>query len=247
MVVTDTADDQAASGTNTPAGDAEDDFFSSWDKPTIKRPSNPPSRSATPGINRSASPFLNAANGNGTARSKSPLSAAEPTEPAAPKAVASSAIRKTATTTAPKKNILGAKKTKLGAKKVDASLLDFDEAEKKAREEAERIEKLGYDPNADTPTEAAITVSQPTSDKSNIVAPTPINPSAGYGQTKTRERSNSEMERLGMGVRRLGFGQVGGGASSAASKPKAAGGFGSTTRSAAAQGASAFRSFNTPH
>lgn len=72
-MITDLADEAGASGTSTPAGD-DDDFFSSWDKPTIKRPSNPPSRTGTPGINRTNSPFLNAP-ANGAARPKSPLTA----------------------------------------------------------------------------------------------------------------------------------------------------------------------------
>jgi ADP-ribosylation factor GTPase-activating protein 2/3 len=44
---------------------------------------------------------------------------------------------------------LGAKKTKLGAKKVTGDVIDFDAAERKAKEEAERIAKLGYDPEAE--------------------------------------------------------------------------------------------------
>src|SRR5690242_20139231 len=69
VVITDTPDITDSNGTNTPAGD-EDDFFSSWDKPSIKRPSNPPSRVGTP---RSGSPFLKpGANGAGD-RPKSPL------------------------------------------------------------------------------------------------------------------------------------------------------------------------------
>lgn len=236
MVVTETAEEAAASGTNTPAAE-DDDFFSSWDKPTIKRPSNPPSRTGTPGIgvNRTASPFLNA-NGNGTARPKSPLagtdasSAAAPVVPAASRTISSSAIRKAPGAAAPRKaNILGAKKKGLGAKKVDASALDFDAAEKKAKEEAERKEKLGYDPDAEaTPSENQIKSAQPTATESNIVSPTPISPPrGGFGATKAPERSSSEMERLGMGVRKLGFGQVGGGAP-AASKPKM--GFGAVSK-----------------
>ncbi|KAM0712057.1 hypothetical protein Q7P37_011151 [Cladosporium fusiforme] len=233
VIVEDVADVSEGSGANTPAGEP-DDFFSSWDKPAIKRPSNPPSRTGTPGINRTASPFLNA-NGNGQARSKSPLAGADPAAPAAPSAArttSSSTIRKT-TTSKPKSNILGAKKSKLGAKKVDASALDFDEAEKKAREEAERKERLGYDPDEETaPAEAKIAASQPTSN-TTIHQPTPISPPKGdygSGSSQNRQRSDSEMERLGMGVRKLGFGQIGGGAAkSAAQKPKAMG-FGSVSR-----------------
>ncbi|KAK4966974.1 ADP-ribosylation factor GTPase activating protein, ER-Golgi transport [Elasticomyces elasticus] len=240
VVITD-APEEAGSGTETPAGEPEDDFFSSWDKPTIKRPSNPPSRANTPGINvsRTASPFLNAnANGNGTARPKSPLPASDTTTPiaasTAPRTTSSSAIRKTTTTAAPRKsNILGAKKTKLGAKKVDPAALDFEAAEKKAREEAERKEKLGYDPDAEaTPAEAQIKAAQPT-ETPKIQSPTPINPNrAGFGATKGNEVGDGEMERLGMGVRKLGFGQVGGGAPAAAAAPKKLG-FGSVAKASA--------------
>lgn len=241
VVITDTADAEAETGASTPAGEPEDDFFSSWDKPTVKRPSNPPSRTATPAAgNRTASPFLNApANGNGTARPKSPLASSESaTAPAAPRTVSSSAIRKTTTTAAPRKaNILGAKKTKLGAKKVTASDgLDFEAAEKKAKEEAERIEKLGYNPDAEAAaTENTAKSKAPAAVDTNIVAPTPVSPArAGFGATQGRERSSSEMERLGMGMGRLGFGQVGGNKPAAAAPKKM--GFGSTSRAAGQEG-----------
>lgn len=235
VVVEEATDGNPESGTNTPAEPA-DDFFSSWDKPAIKRPSNPPSRTGTP-ANRTGSPFLNAnANGNGTARPKSPLNPAE-SAPAAAKSVASSAVRKTAIGSKPKANILGAKKTKLGAKKVDASALDFDEAEKKAREEEERKARLGYDPDEETPSEQKIQAAQPDSSTTTIHQPTPMSPgrAGSFGTTaKPRERSDSEMERLGMGVRRLGFGQIGG-AKQPAAAPKAMG-FGSVGRAAPVEG-----------
>ncbi|KAI5366706.1 putative Arf GTPase activating protein [Septoria linicola] len=228
----------AGSGTSTPAN-GEDDFFSSWDKPAVKRSSNPPSRTGTPSQAGRASPFLNpgTANGNGLARPKSPLNptGAEETKPAVSRAVPSAA-RKTPIASKPKANILGAKKNKLGAKKVDASALDFDEAEKKAREEEERKAKLGYDPNdvAETPSEAGIAAKQPGAETSTIHQPTPMSPgrSGTYGNPKPRERSDSEMERLGMGVRKLGFGMVGAAKKPAAAGPAKIGGFGSTSRAA---------------
>lgn len=117
---------------------------------------------------------------------------------------------------------MGAKKApKLGVKKVTADIIDFDEAEKKAKEEAERIEKLGYDPEAEEEKKAAKVDA--------VAAPTPAAPSGGYGSSShTRQKSDAEMERLGMGVRKLGFGMVGG-AKGAAAAPKKAGtgGFGS--------------------
>lgn len=232
MVVEDAADFDEGSGTNTPAGEP-DDFFSSWDKPSVKRPSNPPSRTGTPGIARTASPFLGA-NGNGPpARTKSPLTAAEPTPPTASRTTSTAALRKTTTSSKPKSNILGAKKSKLGAKKVDAGLLDFDEAEKKAREEAERKERLGYDPDEDTaPAPAPIKAALPEPAAPTMFESTsnglPPRPKGDYGSGSQRAR-DEEMERLNVSTRKLGFGQIGGGAKTAAPKAKTMG-FGSTTR-----------------
>ncbi|KAH9828334.1 arf gtpase-activating protein [Teratosphaeria destructans] len=233
VVVEDVPDAEDSASASDATAD-HDDFFSSWDKPAIKRPSNPPSRTGTP-ASRTASPFLNANGSNGNARPKSPLVSADSSEPpAAPRAISSSAIRKTTTTTKPKANILGAKKKTLGAKKVDASALDFDEAEKKAKEEAERKARLGYDPDEVTPSDAKTAGSHP---DTTIHHPTPVSPQRGpsFGSTgpASHARSESEMERLGMGVRKLGFGQVGGGAPKS-SAPKAAMGFGSTSRAAQA-------------
>ncbi|KAE8353657.1 hypothetical protein BDV28DRAFT_132640 [Aspergillus coremiiformis] len=232
VVITDVPTGTSSNGSSTPVGDAEDDFFSSWDKPSIKRPSNPPSRTGTPPVvSRTGSPFLNAgANGNGS-RSKSPLSGSDKEISPAPAAIrASTAVRKTTTTSLAKKgSVLGAKKApKLGAKKIGgAEAIDFDAAEKKAKEEAERIEKLGYDPEAEQ-AEADAQAKTATTGAAPIASPTPISPNRGRN---SQERNSSDVERLGMGMGRLGFGQTVG------SKPVAPKklGFGSVgpTRSAA--------------
>ncbi|KAK1031167.1 ADP-ribosylation factor GTPase activating protein, ER-Golgi transport, partial [Friedmanniomyces endolithicus] len=176
-------------------------------------------------------------------RPKSPFVPADTSESTAPapasRAISSSAIRKTGgLASKPKSNILGAKKKGLGVKKVDASALDFDEAEKKVQEEAERKERLGYDPNesSGTPSEKQIAASQPESAASTTIhQPTPVSPprAGGFGSTggQSRQRTDSEVERLGMGVRKLGFGQVGGGGGATkASAAKSSMGFGSTSR-----------------
>lgn len=211
----------SSDGSSTPAGDAEDDFFSSWDKPSIKRPSNPPSRTNTPPVvSRTSSPFLNAGtNGNGTAP-KSPLSSSDNSAASSPPVVRTgSAVRKGAATGAKKGSVLGSKKTpKLGAKKVTTTdAIDFEEAERKAKEEAERVAKLGYDPEAErAEEEAKKKAAAPATTK--ISSPTPVNPSrSSFGSTRSHERSGSDVERLGMGVGRLGFGQVG---ASKAPQPK---------------------------
>lgn len=207
-------------GSATPAGEPDDDFFSSWDKPSIKRPSNPPSRTGTPTItSRTGSPFLTAGNANGAAgaRPKSPLTAtandAENNLPAptAIRTTSASAIRKTpgAVGGAKRTNILGAKKTtKLGAKKVTEAEIDFEAAEKAAKAEAERIERLGYDPEAE---EAATAKPKIATAETSIISPTPVNPATNVSSTASQghQRSASDVERLGMGVGRLGFGMVG--------------------------------------
>ncbi|QSS62656.1 GTPase-activating protein [Histoplasma capsulatum] len=235
VVIIDAGPASQSDGTSTPAGEGEDDFFSSWDKPTIKRPSNPPSRTSTPPVvSRTDSPFLNAgANGNGVSRPKSPLSGSDDKSPVSdpPVAVRSNpAVRKTAAVGAKKGSVLGSKKApKLGAKKLIISdAIDFEEAEKRAKEEAERIAKLGYDPEAER---AAAEAKKSGSSASKIAAPTPVSPSRGsFGATRSHERSSSEIERLGMGLGRLGFGQVGAAAKAPAPKKL---GFGATAASKA--------------
>ncbi|KAJ4294846.1 ADP-ribosylation factor GTPase activating protein, ER-Golgi transport [Collariella sp. IMI 366227] len=182
------------------------------------------SRTATPPVvGRTPSPYLNAQIGKDTARSTSPLAKTDSeTKPAASRITTSAALR--SSTAGPRKaNILGAKKatSKLGAKKLGGDIMiDFDEAEKKAKEEAERIEKLGYDPEEEAPKAAAKAESS-----AAIMSPTPVSPArGGYGSSHTREKSAAEVERLGMGFGRLGFGQVG---KPAAAAKKSAGGFGS--------------------
>ncbi|POR35622.1 ADP-ribosylation factor GTPase-activating protein glo3 [Tolypocladium paradoxum] len=218
-------------GSSTPAGEPDDDFFSSWEKPAIKRPTPPISRTATPPVvGRTPSPFLNAGNGNGkdVARSPSPLAKSDSAGEAKPasRITTSAALRKSTTTGGPRKaNVLGAKKTtKLGAKKVTGDVIDFDEAEKKAKEEAERIAKLGYDPEAEEEQSKDTT----SGTGATIISPTPVSPQRGSSSSHARQKSSAEMERLGMGMGRLGFGQIGGGrAAQAQPAKKNAGGFGS--------------------
>lgn len=233
VVITDVMGNGTSDGSSTPAGDPDDDFFSSWDKPSIKRPTPPISRTATPPVvGRTPSPFLNAgsSNGNGTSRTSSPLVGADGASsapPAASRITSSAALRKgSATTTGPRKtSVLGAKKTKLGAKKVTGDVIDFDAAERKAKEEAERIAKLGYDPEAEEAAAKKATPVTKTADLPKIASPSPVSPArAGYGSAQ-RERTNSEIERLGMGIGRLGFGQIGGAKPAAGQKKM--GGFGS--------------------
>jgi ADP-ribosylation factor GTPase-activating protein 2/3 len=124
----------------------------------------------------------------------------------------------------------------LGAKKVVGEEIDFEEAEKRAKEEAERIEKLGYDPEAEKVETATKVKSPATLEKPTIAAPTPISlPKAGYGAQAGHQRSQSDIERLGMGMGRLGFGQIGGGKPATSAEPRKLG-FGSVGTPKATEG-----------
>jgi len=192
----------------TPVVEEEEDFFSSWDKPAIKRPTPPPTRTATPPVvGRTGSPALTL--GSSIGRPKSPLGqTSTPATTPISRTTTSSAIRSATTGTATKKtSILGAKKaTKLGAKKAAAveDDFDFEAAEKKAEEEAERIEKLGYDPEAEKAKEEEKAKKAP-------AAPAASNTSA-------HARKTSDVERLGLSMNKLGFGQVTSPAAAAAPK-----------------------------
>lgn len=232
MVITEAV--EGGESGNTPA-EEEDDFFSSWSRPAVKKLTPPISRTATPPvIGRTPSPLAGGQNDkDADARTSSPLakdSEGEAKPAAAPTTrITTSAALKSKSATGPRKtNILGAKKatSKLGAKKLGSDVaIDFDEAEKKAKEEAERIEKLGYDPDAEEEVAPAPkTTAIGTKTDSAIVSPSPASPArAGYGSSQVREKSAAEVERLGMGIGRLGFGQV----SKPAAAKKGPGGFGS--------------------
>ncbi|KAK7464473.1 ADP-ribosylation factor GTPase activating protein, ER-Golgi transport [Stygiomarasmius scandens] len=127
------------------AKETEDDFFESWSKPSTPKPSNPstPRISTPPIIGRTPSPATTAASSTASTAS---------TTTSAPRTLTSSAARSklgasrlnsassSGSTAAPaKKGKLG-----LGAAKVSKPI-DFEEAERKALEEAERIKQLGYD------------------------------------------------------------------------------------------------------
>ena len=111
----------------TPANEeTEEDFFNSWSKPSTPKSSNPgtPRISTPPIIGRTAS--------TNSAGSGSSVASTLSTAPAA-------------TTTTPRTltHSAAARPARLGASKTKP--VDFAEAERKALEEAERIKQLGYD------------------------------------------------------------------------------------------------------
>lgn len=200
----------------TPAsqGDGEDDFFSSWNKPaTPKSPAFVSQKPSPPVLGRAAStpaatpnpPVSPRTISSSSLRSNSTTGASRPTSKLGAARLGSSTTSATSTThaAAPKKSKLGG----LGAKKAVAPL-DFEEAERKAAEEAERIKQLGYDREKEEREEA---------ERAKAAASTPLPSSARPQSAKlvpaspapnTPKGNAQDLERLGMGMKRLGFGGV---------------------------------------
>lgn len=220
--------DAGKGGSKSNGGNVDDDFFDSWDKPTnIIAPTPTPSPKpvlggpprigltpvGTPNGSRPTTPSLAPAASPTTtpAASSSPSYAASPTStapPAASRAVSSSSLRTTSAggARAGAMKLGGGTKSKLGGVKKGGPAINFEEAERKAREEEERIKRLGYDreQEAKAAAEAAATAAAAKTASYNSTS------NASRGEMVGNKKSAAEMERLGMGFGRLGFGQVAG-------------------------------------
>ena len=179
-----------------------EDFFEAWDKPIVHKPTPPPSRTATPPVlGRTPSPAVvpsaNASATNG--KLKGVNSSISSVESNGPRTTTSSALRSTGTVGARRTIALAPKKpTKPTVKKVTETI-DFEEAEKAAKEEAARIEKWGVD---------ATELKKPESNKSTL-QPASVSASSPSSSASVQKESNADVARLGMGLQRLGFGMVG--------------------------------------
>lgn len=126
-----------------PNGNGEDDFFSSFDKPAS---TNTSTKSATPGI---VKPIATGPPGIGrrTVTSASLRTGTEGGSTTAKKPASrlgATRLGSSTTTTTTTSSTGGVRASKLGAKKAGAPI-NFEEAQRKAAEEEERIKKLGYD------------------------------------------------------------------------------------------------------
>ncbi|KAI5814942.1 ARF GTPase activator [Pyronema omphalodes] len=180
-VVVDSVEGEADTAASTPKTD-EDDFFASWDKPAIKRPTPPPSRTATPPV---------------IGRVPSPLTpnGSTPATPAATTTTTTTSSRiitskKTLTSTTSKR--LGGTKTKdiLKAKPAAAKIVDFDELEREA--------KLGYvEPAEEKEDIPAFSSSTAAAEKKND----------SYGSSSYGSKSSAPATPK-IQAPRLGFGQI---------------------------------------
>ncbi len=195
----------------TPAAEVgEVDFFSSWDKPAVKSSPAAASRPASPPVIGKAASLGNAPRTVSSAslrsNSTSSLASSKPASKLGASRLNSSASSITGSASAaPKKSKLGG----LGAKKA-AAPVNFDEAERKATEEAERIRQLGYDrerEKAEEAERARLAAEQTAANKVKPPSATKSTP-VPSSTVATPKGNTHDLERLGMGFKRLGFGGV---------------------------------------
>jgi ADP-ribosylation factor GTPase-activating protein 2/3 len=212
---------------------ADADFFDSWDKPASKpkttssQPTSPPlltlSPSGSAAVSRSTSPAPSPSPTISSPVVAAAVSPPLPTEAASSQSrtVTSASLRATqsssANPSAATRTRLGAQrvgKAKLGAKK--GAAINFEEAERKAREEEERIKQLGY--NSKREEEEAVAAAAAAASAASAASSAPAAssarskaaPNAKDARAAHAKKESVDLDRLGMGVRRLGFGQVSG-------------------------------------
>ncbi|EIN12201.1 ArfGap-domain-containing protein [Punctularia strigosozonata HHB-11173 SS5] len=191
----------------------EDDFFSSWDKPsTPKTPSAPSQPTPPPVLGRVASSGPSAprtVTSSSLRATSSSGAAARAGKFGASRINSTSSASSAASAAGPKKSKLGG----LGAKKA-AAPVDFDEAERKAAEEAERIKQLGKEKErqaeekARQAQEAAAAAAATKSTAPTPTATTAKPAAAASSPNQARSGNDHDISRLGMGMKRIGLGAV---------------------------------------
>ena len=210
-------------------GKSDADFFDTWDKkpatnlktnipainlmsfggsstgttPLNSLPPTPRTQSPAPPTNNTTSAISSAP----SSRSSTPPASATT---AAPTRMTSSSLRTTSTTAGtarPKPStrtgsgmVLG--RGKMGVKK--GGTVNFEEAEKRAKEDEERVKRLGYDERLESSTPSSL----PTSTSSKKLSADKNGDKNGSTTAPDPRRESIDTERLGMGMRKLGFGQI---------------------------------------
>lgn len=219
------------------ANGEDDDFFSNWDKPEKPSPSpTPASRTGSsqppPSIGRAPVPSPSPIPSPSTASTAASPTPAANSAPPAPRTVSSSSL--TSNVKTPRTSRLGATRTatsgsggtgpgtstrpaKLGAKKA-AAPIDFAAVERQAREEEERKAKLleeervAKEKALEEELKKVEEAKKAAEDAKAKNATTSTSSAGKSGNAANGKASTSaqgpDMERLGMGIRKIGFGSV---------------------------------------
>ncbi|KAK2465793.1 hypothetical protein APHAL10511_002337 [Amanita phalloides] len=193
--------------TPPPKEETEDDFFDSWSKPATPRTSAPGTpRTGTPPVIGRAQPSASlSASTSATSTPASPIprtitssSVTARTARLGGSTGLNSASSTSSTFAAPKKSKLG-----LGAAKTKT--VNFEDAERKAREEEERIKQLGYDRRREEDEEKARKEAEALK-KANEIGPMKSTTVATASNVATREPFNTAQKSPAFP--RLGFGAI---------------------------------------
>ncbi|KIR41196.1 ADP-ribosylation factor GTPase-activating protein 2/3 [Cryptococcus deuterogattii 99/473] len=204
------------------AAAADDDFFSSWDKPAPKPATQTASTkdAAPPSVGLTRAPVPRTVTSSSL---RSSTSSAPSSRPASASRLSSSTT--TSTGAVPKVSKLGA--SKLGAKKA-AAPIDFEEAQRKALEEEERLKQLAAE-NKKKEEEAAKAAKEREAEEAKKVkaaaaAAASANTSVGSSRSGTPANGAAKKSVVSSAPvpGRLGFGQTVGVAAPAQSKTRAA-------------------------
>ena len=186
----------------------DEDFFESWSKPTTPKPSNPGTpRTGTP-------PVL----GKATSSASSTASSSSAPASTGPRTISSSSIRPGrpgagATRLTSGSSTTAAKKSKLGLGATKAKPVDFEEAERKALAEAERIKQLGYNREREAAEEKARKEAEATKLAKNL-SNLSVSSSTPAASTPTARKGPDP--KASAAFPRLGFGAVPGAGAAAA-------------------------------
>ncbi|KZP04275.1 ArfGap-domain-containing protein [Athelia psychrophila] len=197
---------ESATAPTPPAPADDEDFFSSWDKPASKPGTQTPTPATSPPVlGRAVAPPAPRTISSSSFRSTTTPASSRPAKLGASRVTSSSSL--TSTSSSITASSAPAKKSKLGglgAKKA-AAPIDFAEAERKAREEAERVKQAEQQRQRQQEEEKARQEAaklQAASLKAKQAEAKPVPSKNGA----TPKAANPDMERLGMGVKKLGFG-----------------------------------------
>lgn len=199
-----------ATQTSTPANEPANDFFDTWDKaaPTPSPRPSRPSSTAPPSI---GIPRATATPPPGSATSST---SSTPAAASGPRTVSSASLRTNPTARPASASRLGSatKATKLGGSKLGGSKLgakkagtaiNFEEAQRKALEEEERIKRLGYDKKKEEEEAAALKAREEEERRKNQAAG--INNSRSATPLSQQRRAVVDDKPVPV---RLGFGQT---------------------------------------
>ena len=193
--------------TSPPKDETEDDFFESWSKPATPKASAPGTRASTPPVmGRTQS----STSSNGSTSTTSPPAPST----TVPRTITSSSVTArpsriggtarlnsgstaSSTSAAPKKSKLG-----LGAAKAKA--VNFEEAERRAKEEEERIKQLGYDRRREEEEEKARKEAESLK-KANEIGPSK---SSNTSITTVEAKESFNAAQKSPAFPRLGFGAI---------------------------------------